>query len=209
MKKLFLCSFVFLSLARVDAENKTVSQLRVNSGESDLEDLVRNHSGEIEELKHRIKIIEQNLGIYRSESLVTKKPEQIAEEIKGKSPEAVIEIAKGFIEHDRYAEARSVLETFIKKNPKNLYCGRMHFYIGKTYFEEKNYQEAAKSYMESSEIGPNGAKAPKALFKLSECFLKLGKEDQRKMTLEKLASTFAQFKHGKKACNLLKKLKKS
>ena len=60
MKKLFLCSFVFLSLARVDAENKTVSQLRVNSGESDLEDLVRNHSGEIEELKHRIKIIEQN-----------------------------------------------------------------------------------------------------------------------------------------------------
>ena len=203
MKRFFLCSFVFLSLAGAD------NQVSANQNESDIDELVRGHSGEIEELKHRITIIEQNLGIYRAESIITKKPEQIAEEIKGKSPEAVIEIAKNFISHDRYGEARSVLEAFIKNNPKNLYCGRMHFYSGKTYFEEKNYQEAAKSYIESFEIGPNGAKAPKALFKLSECFFKLGKEDQRKMTLEKLASTFAQFKHGKKAYTLLKKLKKS
>jgi len=205
MKKIFLCCFIFFSLAEVEAGN----QANTNPSESDLDELVRNHSGEIDELKHRIKIIEQNLGIYRSESIKNKKPEQIAEEIKGKSPEAVIEIAKDFIGHDRYEEARRILEVFIKNDPKNLYCGRMYFYIGKTYFEERNYQEAAKAYMESFEIGPNGAKAPKALFKLSECFFKLGKEDQRKMTLEKLSSTFAQFKHGKKAYTLLKKLKKS
>lgn len=205
MKRFLLYSFVFLSLAGVKAESRAYA----NQTESDIDELVRNHSGEIEELKHRIKTIEQNLGIYRAESIITKKPEQIAEEIKGKSPEEVIEIAKDFISHDRYEEARSVLKVFIKNNPKNLYCGRMHFYIGKTYFEERNYQEAAKSYMESFEIGPKGAKAPKALFKLSECFFKLGKEDQRKLTLEKLASTFAQFKHGKKAYALLKKLKKS
>ncbi len=85
----------------------------------------------------------------------------------------------------------------------------MHFYIGKSYFKEKNYREAAKAYMESFEINPNGAKTPKALFRLSLCFFKLGKQDQRKMTLEKLATTFPQFKHGKKAISLLRNQKTS
>ena len=85
----------------------------------------------------------------------------------------------------------------------------MHFYIGKSYFEEKDYQNAAKAYMESFEINPNGAKTPKALFKLSLCFFKLGKQDQRKITLEKLAVTFPKFRYGKKAIAELNELKKS
>ena len=177
--------------------------------DSDLEELVRNHNGKIEELEHRIKIIEQNLGISHSESIVTKSPEQVATEIKGKSPEAVLEIAKNFLKHDRYEEARSVLSAFIKDNPKNSYCGRMHFYVGKSYFKERNYQNAAKAYMESFEASPNGKKASKALYKLSECFMKLGKANQQKITLEKLAATFPQSSHGKKASAQLKNLKKS
>lgn len=205
MKKVLFCGFVLFGLSFVNAEQNAKS----NNSDSDIEELVRNHNGKIEELEHRVKIIEQNLGISHSESTATKSPEQIATEIKGKSPEAILEIAQNFLKHDKYEDARNVLNAFVKDNPKSSYCGIMHFYIGKSYFEERNYQNAAKAYMESFEASPNGKKAPKALYKLSECFMKLGKENQRKITLEKLSATFSQSKHGKKASAELKKLKKS
>lgn len=205
MKSFFLISFLSFCLCRAEAKD----HIDPKSNDLDLEELIRNHSGEIEKLKHRIKIIEQNLGISHLEQVVLKDPKQIANKIKGETPEKIIEIAKDLINLDRYQEARDILNAFIREHPQNLYCGRMYFYIGKSYFEERDYQSAAKAYMESFEINPKGAKTPKALFKLSQCFFKLGKQDQKKITLEKLASTFPQFKHGKKAIALLKKQKTS
>lgn len=205
MKRFFLYGLVFLGLSEVNAENTIYSE----SNESDLEELVRSHNGEIEKIKYRIKIIEQNLGISHQEKIPSKNSEQIEKDIKTKSPEGIIELAKDLINVDRCQEARDILNAFIKRNPENLYCGRMHFYIGKSYFVEKDYQKAAKSYMESFEINPDGSKIPKALFRLSQCFLKLGKQDQRKMTLEKLASSFSNVKYGQKALVELNELKKS
>lgn len=205
MKRVFLCGFVLLGLSCAEAEDL----VKAKSNESEFEELIRNHNGKIEELEHRIKIIEQNLGIYRSDSIITKNHEQISSEIKGKSPTEILEIAKDFLKHDRYGEARSVLTVFIKNNPKNSYCGTMHFYIGKSYFEEKDYQNAAKAYMESFEASPKGSKTPDALYELSECFMKLGKKDHQKTTLEKLVSTFPRSEQGRKAAKELKNLKKS
>lgn len=205
MKKFFLCGLVFFSLFEVNAENA----INLESHESDLEDLVRCHNGEIEKIKYRIKIIEQNLGISHQEIVISKNLEKIEKDIKTKSPEEVIELAKDLINMDKCQEARDILNAFIKRNPKSPYCGKIHFYIGKSYFIEKDYQKAAKSYMESFEINPNGSKTPKALFRLSQCFFKLGKQGQRKMTLQKLALTFSNVKYGQKALSALNELKKS
>ncbi len=203
MKKFFLYGFALIGVVCVSNE------LHAKQNDSDFEELVRSHNGKIEELEHRIKIIEQNLGISHTESISTEKTNQVEDEIKGKSPEAVIEISKSFIKQDKYKEARRVLDAFLKTSPKISYQGKAHFYIGKSYFEEKEYQNAAKAYMETFETSPNGIKAPKALYKLSECFMKLGKRDQMKITLEKLVSTFPKSKYGKKASEKLKNLKKS
>ncbi len=195
MKKFFLFGFILLSMPYVEAKD------------FDLEELIRDQRGEIENLKHRLSVVEQNLGISYMKETESKIPEQVANDIKGKSPEKIIEIANDLIDSDKCQEARDVLHAFIEECPKNLYCGRMYFYIGKSYFNEKNYQKAAKAYMESFEVNPNGAKTPKALFRLSLCFFKLGKQDQRKVTLEKLATTFSKFKYGKKAIAKLNELK--
>lgn len=203
MKNVFLYGFVFLSLYGTEAKDLVSSK----SNDLDLEELVRDHSGEIENLRHRISIIEQNLGISYQKKVSSKSPEQIANDIKGKSPEVIIEMANDLIDLDKFQEARDILNAFIKEHPKNLYCGRMYFYIGKSYFKEKDYKNAAQAYMESFELNPNGTKTPKALFRLSLCFFKLGKQDQRKITLEKLATTYTKFKYGKKAIAKLNELK--
>ncbi len=203
MKSVFLCGLILLSLSGVEAKDS----VDIKSKDFDLEELIRNQRGEIENLKHRLSIVEQNLGIFHEKEIVFKSPEQIANNIKGKSPEKIIEMANDLIDLDKCQEARDILNAFMKEYPKNLYCGRMYFYIGKSYFKEKDYKNAAQSYMESFEVNPNGTKTPKALFRLSLCFFKLGKQDQRKITLEKLASTFPKFKYGKKAIAKLNELK--
>lgn len=207
MRRLFLCSFILIGLFSVEA--KDLVNAGLNSSGSDFEELIRSHNGKIEELEHRVKMIEQNLGISYSEKVASKTPEQIAAEVKGKSPEEIIEMANDLIKLDKGQDARDILNTFVENHPKSIHCGKIYFYIGKSYFEEKDYQNAAKAYMKSFEVNSKGAKTPKALFRLSDCFLKLGKQSQRKITLEKLASTFPQLKYGRKAAKRLKELKKS
>ena len=203
MKKNFCSILVLLGISSVFASSDLSS-----SHNADIEELIRSHNGKIEELNHRLERIEKKLGI-SPDDFSSKSPEQIAADIKGKSPQNIIETAKNLIKQDKYQNARNNLNAFIKDNPKSPYCGTMKFYIGKSYFEEKKYQDAAKSFMESFEANQNGKKTSKALYKLAECFMKLGKNDQMKMTLEKLASTFPKTKYGKKAVAWLDKLKKS
>lgn len=194
MKKGFCSVWFLFSFFFVEAEISN----------SDLEELVRNHNGKIEELTHRIEQIENNLGISHNDTVTQ---EQAVENIKGKSPEDIIKIAKDFIKHDRYQNARILLTEFIKNNQKSTYCGTMHFYIGKSFLEEKKYQDAAKAFMESFETNPKGKKTAKALYKLAECFMKLGKNDQMKTTLKKITTSFPGTKYAKKATAELNNLK--
>lgn len=203
MKKVFCGGFALFCIVSAFASSNVAS-----SHNADIEELIRSHNGKIEELSHRLEQIEKKLGI-SPEDFSSKNPEQVSADIKGKSPQSIIETAKNLIKRDKYQNARNNLSAFIKDNPKSPYCGTMNFYIGKSYFEEKKYQDAAKSFMESFEANQNGKKTSKALYKLAECFMKLGKNDQMKMTLEKLASAFPKTKYGKKASTWLGKLKKS
>ena len=196
MMKVFCYTFFVASLFNASFAN------------SDIEELIRSHNGKIEELSHRVEQIEKTLGISPN-NFSSLNPEQASASIKGKSADDVIKVAKDFIKHDKYQEARNCLSAFIKDNPKSPHCGMMNFYIGKSYFEDKKYQNAAKAFMESFEADKNGKKTSKALYMLAECFMKLGKNDQMKMTLEKLAGTFPKSKYGKKAASWLNKLKKS
>ncbi len=176
------------------------------SSNSDIEELVREHNGKIEELEHRIKYIENKLGINSSEAVSLLNSSKVtADSIKNKTPESVIEMAKDYIREDQTENARAALDLYLKNNPKNIYFGMMHYYIGKSYLLEKNYVDATKAFMYSFELNPNGKKAPNALYGLAISFLRLNKKEQMKTTLEKLISSYPSSNKAKKAKNLLKK----
>lgn len=198
MKKVLFFSIVMGVSFFANAETKPEN--------TDIEELVREHNGKIEEFEHRIKNIENRLNIDASDSVAFGKPTQVTEEtIKGKTPEAVINLAKDYIRMDQNENARTALDLYIKNNPKDIYFGMMHYFIGKTYFLDKKYIEASKSFMQSFEINPNSRKAPNSLYKLALCFLRLNKKDQMKITLEKLVSTYPGSKKAKKAKEMLNK----
>lgn len=185
----------------------------------DDQDELREIYGKLEEITHRVDLLEKKVSTV---SLSTDEVSEVSGDksksgqndqyekyIKGLSPEDVIKKAKKYFDDDRYGQGRGILNSFILKNPKSIYCGMMQYYIGKSYFKEKNFEKAANAFIECFGTNPNGAKTPKALYLMAECFKKLDKSEQAKKTLEKLIDTYPNSKYVKKAKKLKKKLKKS
>lgn len=171
----------------------------------DLEDTVRTLNGKIEELEHEVAQLKQRLNIVAPQTESSEISGITAQEISNLSAEDLIKKAKGLIKNDHFKEARDILNAFIQKNPKHVKLGVAHYYLAKSYFEEKNYTQAADSYMDSYQADKKGSKTAKALLKLSKCFIKLNKKEQAKATLEKL-KLMKDKKYSEKAGKLLKEI---
>ncbi len=182
MRKLFYFIFAFFLVSDYTVLN-AVSDISL------LEESVRNLTGKIEELEKTVSEMQKDINLLK-ESFVKKIDEETAkresEMIDGKNPEDIIKTACGLIDDNNYEEARKLLNLFIKKNPENIYCGMFVFYIGESYFKEKDYKNAAIEYMKSYKKNSKGHKSAEALYKLSLCFKRLSKNEECKATLDKL-----------------------
>jgi TolA-binding protein len=167
----------------------------------------------IEEAEKKLREIEKKLSDLESDHSQREKEETEAREaeflIANKMPDGVVKAAEKLIEEGNTTEARKPLKAFIAKNPGNIYCGMMMYYVGESLFLEKDYQNAAIEYMKSYKTNPKGSKAAAALYKLALCFKQLNEMDKYKTTLEKIVdecrSTGGEFY--KKASEELKTIK--
>ncbi|MDR0677388.1 MAG: tetratricopeptide repeat protein [Holosporaceae bacterium] len=172
----------------------------VRGVDEDLSDSIRELTGRMEVLEKKIE--EQDQKIVALENADQKK-----EEVSNKTPEEVLKIAKDKIEENNLSEARKMLNAFISKNPGNVYCGIMQFYIGNTYYLERDYKNAALEYMKGFKANPNGSKAAETLYKLALCFKNMKEKEKYILTLQKIAASYP-GEFANKATNDLKKSKK-
>jgi TolA-binding protein len=160
-----------------------------NSDISLLEEIVRTNTGKIEELEKMISELQKEIAFLK-ESLGKKIDEEASkgetEALNGKTPEEIIKMACDLIEENSMEEARKLLNSFIKNNPSNIYCGMMMFHIGNSYFQDKDYKNAAIEYMKSYKTNSNGNKSAESLYKLALCFKRLSKIEEARTSLEKL-----------------------
>jgi TolA-binding protein len=173
-----------------------------DSAVEDLAESTRILTGKIEELERKITLME-DAQRKKIEAEAIQKETAVIED---KKPEEVIKMAKDMIDENRNTEARRLLEAFASKNPKSIYRGMALFYIGKSYFRDKDYQNAAIKYMESVEANPKGSKTGKALYLLSLCFRYLSERAKCRAILEKIIKDYP-GPFAVKAANDLKKLK--
>jgi TolA-binding protein len=82
----------------------------------------------------------------------------------------------------------------------------MLFYIGNTYFVEKDYKNAAIEYMKGFKANPNGSKSAETLYKLALCFKQLNQKDKCRSTLKKIVDDYP-GSFAQKAASELKKIK--
>jgi len=106
-----------------------------------------------------------------------------------------------------YRLARSYWEEYLKRYPKGRWVGQTYYWIGETYFKEKNYEEAIIYYQKLIDLPEPNPFKPKAMLKQAEAFLQLKDKKAAEIVLKKLVKTFPGTQEAKEGEKILKGLK--
>lgn len=183
----------------------TVNAYDVSSSDfSSLEETVRSNTGEIEELKKEVADLKELVMQLMQNESNTSANSGGAE----LSADETIKKATELMKKKKNGEARNLLNAFIAKNQKDIHVGMMHFYLGDSFYKEKNHRAAAKEFMKSYNVNSRGEKAPEALYKLGLCFKHMSDKKKSVLTLEKLVEDHPSSKFCEKAKKELANMKK-
>ncbi|MEW5736917.1 MAG: tol-pal system protein YbgF [Thermodesulfobacteriota bacterium] len=100
--------------------------------------------------------------------------------------------SKEALDRGELAVARERFTEFLKRFPKSRYADNALFWVGETYFLEKDYQKAILEYQKVIEQFPKGNKVPAALLKQGLAFARLRDTANAKIILEDLISRYPQ-----------------
>jgi tol-pal system protein YbgF len=106
-----------------------------------------------------------------------------------------------------YRLARSYWEEYLKRYPKGRWVGQTYYWLGETYFKEKNYEEAIIYYQKLIDLPEPNPFKPKAMLKQAEAFLQLKDKKAAEIVLKKLVRTFPGTLEAKEGEKILKGLK--
>jgi tol-pal system protein YbgF len=106
----------------------------------------------------------------------------------------------------RYKEARDKFEAFAKDFPKDELTDNAYFWIGETYFGEKDYEGAILAYETFLKKYLNSPKAPSAMYKQGICFLEIRDKKTGKVILEQVLERYPKSKEAELAKKKLNEL---
>ena len=107
-----------------------------------------------------------------------------------KNPSEIYKYAYDMLVRENYTEAESSFKAFIGEHPDDPLASNAYYWLGETYYVQKNYQLAAVSFAKGFQRFPRGNKALDQLFKLALTFLSLGKNEDACATFSKLEAEF-------------------
>jgi tol-pal system protein YbgF len=150
----------------------------------------------------------QTNGLHAEKS--TPKPQEKAKQQevpKNLKEEDLFQQAYLHFQKGDYRLARSYWEEYLKRYPKGRWVGQAYYWVGETYFKEKNYEEAIIYYQKLIDLPEPNPFKPKALLKQAEAFLQLKDKKAAEIVLKKLVKTFPGTQEAKEGEKILKGLK--
>ncbi len=106
------------------------------------------------------------------------------------TPRQQYDFAYDFLKKRQWAEGRAALQAFLEKNPKDDLSDNAAYWLGETYYINKQYKEAAKAFLEGYRDYPNADKAPDNLLKLGKSLAALDQPDKACTTYAKLLEDY-------------------
>ena len=104
----------------------------------------------------------------------------------GEDYRAAVELVKA----GKSDEAIAALHAFLQKYPRNDYADNAQYWLGETYYAQKDYQHALAEFRATIETYPRGNKVPDALLKVGFCYQSLGQTEKAKAVLEQVVSLY-------------------
>lgn len=196
--------------------DSTKSEMQALSGKFDdtaiavkkpAEDLARYR----EDADKRIIALEER--ILKQQTLLDSLSKKMAEMDKSKTDEAASTpdalYLKGLdaLKAGDVVTARELFTRFLDQNPKHELAANAHYWIGETYYSEKNYESAILSYQEVIKNYPGKEKVVAAMLKQAMAFNEIKDTKSAKFVLRKLIEGFPKSEEAKKSKAMLKVIK--
>jgi tol-pal system protein YbgF len=103
--------------------------------------------------------------------------------------------------------ARTQLTAFIDQQPQHELVANARYWIGESFYSEKNYEQAILEFQEVIKQFPKKEKAPSAMLKQALAFKALQDIKSSRYVLGKLVQEYPKSEEAKRARVLLKELK--
>ena len=101
-------------------------------------------------------------------------------------------------------KARELFTNFLDQHPKHNLAANAHYWIGETYYSEKNFELAVLEFQEVIKNFPDKDKAPAAMLKQGMAFKEMGDAKSAAYILKKLVDDYPKSEQAKIAREKLK-----
>lgn len=187
-----------------------------------MQDQMRAMNGRVEEVQHRITLLEQRLDrmsedlearLLAIEDALAKAAPAAASAPVGETPsesggvEVAVapatmpelpegtareqyDFAYNLLKQHQWIQGRAALQAFLEKNPKDQLSDNASYWLGETYYINKQYKDAAKAFLEGYRNYPKADKAPDNLLKLGKSLAALNQPDKACTTYAKLLEDY-------------------
>ena len=123
----------------------------------------------------------------------------------GPDPEVEFNEALQVLREERqFPRARLLFTRFLSKNPTHELADDAQYWIGESYFGERNFERAILAFNKVQVDYANGDKAPDSLLKEALSFLRLGDKASAQELFERVAKKYPQSEAGRTAREQLK-----
>lgn len=134
------------------------------------------------------------------------RPKTDASDMKEKGePEGLYGRAQELLNAGRHDEARKAFLSLVRSHPESSLADNALYWIGESYYNEKDFEKAASGFMEAAEKYPDGNKAPDALYKAALSYVELHKDDSASKAFKKLIKRYPKTEAAAKAKKALDK----
>ncbi len=99
---------------------------------------------------------------------------------------AAVELVKAA----KYDDAVAALRAFLVKYPRHDYADNAQYWLGETFYAQKDYSRALTEFRKVIEVYPRGNKVPDALLKVGYCYQSLGQGDKAHAVLEQVVNLY-------------------
>lgn len=160
-----------------------------------------------EDSSRRLDGIEQKLQQQGAALDEVKKKLEEKEKAAAQTPDSVYQAGRDAFAAGDTAKAREIFSRFLEQYPGNELSANATYWLGETYYKEKNYEQAIVTFQQVIKSFPKHEKVPAALLKQGMSFRELGDSKSARYVYKKLAEEFPQSEEAKLAKEKLKGLK--
>lgn len=142
----------------------------------------------LEEMQKRIGSLEQGVALLKQEREQGK--EQAKDRVAETSVEDAYKDAYETYQRGDYAAAREKFQRYLDVHPAAKYSENALYWIGESFYSEKNYEKAIVLYDDVVKKYPDGGKAPAALLKQGMAFSALGDRKNANAIFKKVVERY-------------------